>query len=635
MGICASSGAFHAIVMADDRICIVKQSRLISIHALCTGSILALMAVPAVPAVAQQEVPDTLSARILPPTSPWKGASERLIVAAGDPWITPAEAAGFRTTPRYAEVRAWLERLAAASPLITVKSFGHTTEGRELIYVRASKGATGQGRERKPVVLVQGGIHAGEIDGKDAGLMLLRDIALRGKHSLLDTVDLVFVPIYNIDGHEQMSAYNYPHIRGPAEKGRDANARNIDLNRDYAKLDAPESRAMIGLIRSLDPILYIDCHVSEGFDMQYDVTYTYAGWGRYARHRATAGWLEDRFGPAVSRALSKAGHVPTIYPSPIDTRRPDKGIRYSPEGPRYSTGYGDFIGMPTVLVENHMLKPYRRRVLGTYVLLEAALRIAGTDATRISAAKAEDRASRPAELLTRWTPAADPIGWVDNFKGVAFDSYRSPASGRLEQRWLSRPISFRMPIIGQEPVETVRLPKAWWVPPSQTEVIERLRLHGIAFDTIAAPRTLTVDQVRLIDPKVMRPMEGRYPITARFAHEGAEQVMPVGSVRVPADQPLGLLAAALLEPESQDSFLAWGFFPEMLSAAPDTDAFVLAALGEHLLATDERLKTAFEAKLRDEPAFAADPDARLAWLYARAGPGHPYVLRYPIARELH
>ncbi|MBB4611216.1 hypothetical protein GGQ89_003462 [Sphingomonas yabuuchiae] len=200
----------------------------------------------------------------LPPTLPWSGKSEALIAKAGDPWITPVEASGFRTTPRYAEVRAWLARLQAASPFIRVETFGHTTQGREMIYVRASKGGAG-----KPVVLVQGGIHSGEIDGKDAGLMLLRDIALRGKDSLLDQVDLVFVPIYNIDGHEQRSAYNYPHIRGPVEKGRDANARNIDLNRDYAKLDAPESRAMIGLIRALDPILYIDCHVSEGFDMQY------------------------------------------------------------------------------------------------------------------------------------------------------------------------------------------------------------------------------------------------------------------------------------------------------------------------------------------------------------------------------
>ena len=233
-----------------------------------------------------------------------------------------------------------------------------------------------------------------------------------------------------------------------SREGRACTARGINLNRDYAKADAPETRAMIALLRRLDPILYVDCHASDGFEMGYDITFTYAGWGRYARHRATADWLEARFGPAAVGALEEAGHHPTIYPSPIDTRTPLKGIRYSPEGPRYSTGYGDFIGVPTVLVENHMLKPYRQRVLGTYVLLEAALRIAAADAGRIAAAKLADRASRPLELLTRWTPADRPIGWIGKFKGVVFDTYRSPASGRMEQRWLGKPVSWRMPIIG-------------------------------------------------------------------------------------------------------------------------------------------------------------------------------------------
>ena len=564
-----------------------------------------------------------------PPARPWSGRSERLLVKPGDKWITPAEAADFRTTPRYAEVKTWLEQLAAASPLLTLHTFGRTGEGRELLYVRAS-----QGGPAKPVVLVQAGIHAGEIDGKDAGLMLLRDIALRGKAHLLDRVDLVFVPIYNIDGHEQLSAWNFPQLRGPAEKGREVNARNLNLNRDYAKADAPETRAMLALLRELDPLLYIDCHVSEGFDMQYDITFTYAGWGTYARHRATADWLQGRFGPAVTQALTQAGHTPTIYPSPIDTREPTKGIRYSPEGPRYSTGYGDLISVPTVLVENHMLKPYRQRVLGTYVLLEAALKIAAQDAERIAAAKATDRASRPTELLTRWAPAPQPIGWVEQFKGIAFETYLSPASGRLEQRWTGRPITFRMPIIGQQPTESVRLPKAWWVPAAQAEVLDRLRLHGIAFETITTPRTLPLDQVQLVDPKLLPPSEGRVPLAATFVHAAGEQTLPAGSVRVPADQPLGLLAAALLEPESQDSFLAWGFFPEILTPAPSTDDFILAALGERLLATDPQVKAAFEAKLHAEPAFAADPNARLAWLYAHAGPGHPYRWQYPIAREL-
>lgn len=242
------------------------MSRLLSVAALCAAGT----------ATAQQPTHTPLPglpASVLPPALPWSGASEKLIVAKGRSVDHAAEQAGFATTPRYAEVEAWLRRLDAASPLISLETFGRTGEGRDMVLVRASKGGAG-----KPVVLVQAGIHAGEIDGKDAGLMLLRDIAMRGKDRLLDKVDLVFVPVYNIDGHEKMSRWNFPALRGPAEKGYVGNSRNINLNRDYAKADAPESRAMIGLLRRLDPILYIDCHVSDGFDMQYDITFTYAGW---------------------------------------------------------------------------------------------------------------------------------------------------------------------------------------------------------------------------------------------------------------------------------------------------------------------------------------------------------------------
>lgn len=596
------------------------MSRLLGAAALCVAGT----------AIAQQpsHVPlPGLPASVLPPAMPWSGASENLIVGKDDPWITPAEQTGFATTPRYAEAEAWLKRLDSASPLISLETFGRTGEGRDMLLVRASKGGAG-----KPVVLVQAGIHAGEIDGKDAGLMLLRDIALRGKDGLLDKVDLVFVPVYNIDGHEKISRWNFPALRGPAEKGYVGNTRNINLNRDYSKADAPESRAMIGLLRRLDPILYIDCHVSDGFDMQYDTTFTYAGWGRYAYHRATADWLEARFGPNVMAALEKAGHIPTIYPSPIDTREPTKGIRQAPEGPRYSTGYGDFIAVPTVLVENHMMKPYRQRVLGTYVLLEAALNLAGLDALQIASAKASDRASRPIKMLTRWKPTAQPIGWIEQFKGIAFDTYASPASGREEQKWLGRPVDWRMPIIGQYPVETVRLPKGWWVPAGQTDIIDRLSLHGIRYDVLDAPRTLTLDRVRLVDPKSMPVRDARMPLDTKLLHEDVTETLPTGTVYVSANQPLGLLAAALLEPESQDSFLAWGFFPEILATPPGAEDFVRAPIADALLAGDPQIRAEFEAKLATDAIFAADSRARLDWLSERLPDRSTYYHIYPIRR---
>lgn len=189
----------------------------------------------------------------LPPVGAWHGASEALIVAPDDPWSTPAERNDFASTPSYDETRAWLERLVAASPLLSLDVFGKSSEGRDLLLVRAHKGAPG-----KPVVLAQAGIHAGEIDGKDAGLMLLRDIAQRGKDHLLDQVDLVFVPIFNADGHEQRGPLIGAALRGPQQMGWNTTTRGINLNRDYLtwkrRKRARWSRCCIAWIRRFTSI---------------------------------------------------------------------------------------------------------------------------------------------------------------------------------------------------------------------------------------------------------------------------------------------------------------------------------------------------------------------------------------------
>ena len=565
----------------------------------------------------------------LPADRPWSGASERLVAKKTDPWITPTESSGFVDTPDYATTRAWLEKLVAASPLLKMESFGTSPEGRDLYYIRASKGAAG-----KPVLLAQGGIHSGEIDGKDAGLMLLRDIALRGKDELLDKADLVFVPIFNVDGHERKSAYSRPNQRGPALQGWRTTAQNLNLNRDYLKADAPEMQAMIALIRKLDPALYLDLHVTDGADYQYDITMGFVGWeGYYARSPAIGRWLDTRFRPAISGALTREGHIPGLYVSGLDDRDPDKGMALGADTPRYSTGYGDVARIPTVLVEAHSLKNYRQRVLGTYVLVEAALKLIGDDAAGVRVAIAADRAARPTETVLRWKPQPEPLYTVD-FLGVAHDRYRSPASGRDEVRWLGTPVTQKMPVFDEEPALTMTLPRAWWVPASATAAIERLQRHGVAFATLTAPRTLSVDMVRLVNPRIGKADEGRVPLTAGFVHERRRETFPAGSVRVPSDQPLAVLAAQLLEAESPDGVLAWNFFPAILQRTEYMEAYVTAPMADTMLARDPALKAEFEAKLAADKAFAADGDARLAWFYAQTPYFDDRYLLYPVAREI-
>ncbi len=567
----------------------------------------------------------------LPPILPWNGASEKLVAPITDPWITPAEANGFETTPTYAQTRAYVDRLVAASPLLKVERFGYSAQGRELYAVRASK----PGRA-KPVLLAQAGIHSGEIDGKDAGLMLLRDIALRGKDGLLDRADFLFIPIFNADGHERTSEFNRPNQRGPRAQGWRTTAQNLNLNRDYLKADTPEMKAMIGLLRNVQPTLYLDLHVTDGTDYQYDITFAFPGWGGYYAHSAAIGrWLDQRYRPSVTAALDRAGHIPGMYVAAHDPRQPDKGIDLYADQPRYSTGYADLARIPAVLVETHSLKPYKQRVLGTYVLLEESLRLVGAEDAAIGAAIAADRASRPRTHVLTWKAAPRPLYTITDFKGVAHESYRSPASGGREVRWLGRPVTQAMPVLGQVPDKVVTLPAAWWVPATKPDVIALLRLHGIQFQTLDRQRTLTLDMVRLVDPKTRSADEGHIPLAVtRFVHAARQESFPAGSVRVPSDQPLGLLAAAMLEPEGSDSLLQWNFFPEILQRTEYIEGYVIAPLAERMLAADPKLRAEFQAKLRADHKFARDPDARLQWFYARTPYYDERFLLYPIGREL-
>lgn len=582
---------------------------------------------------AAQTAPFPTPDRILPPAPAWSGRSERLIAPADHPWITPSERTGLTATPSYDETIAWLRRLDAASPLISMEPFGRTAEGRTLWVVTAAAG--GRFDPAKPTVLAQAGIHSGEIDGKDAGLMLLRDMAFRGKAGLLDRANLLFTPVFNADGHERASPYNRPNQRGPAAQGWRTTAQNLNLNRDYLKADSPEMRAMLGLLRRYDPDLYLDLHVTDGMDHQYDVTFAYNGWnGRGAWSPGVARWLDRTLRPTVTSALQRQGHIPGPYLDLKDVRRPEAGVSIVSSGPRFSTGYGDLAGVPTVLLETHSLKPYRQRVLGTYVFVEQALKTAAEQGAALRRAKAADRARRPASIPSGWTESAQPVGTMA-YLPLRAELRPSPMTGREEIRYLGAPApALRVPVYGSEPARSLSRPRAYWVPATKPEVIERLALHGVRFERLTAPRTVSVDMLRASEAAPAKAVnEGRVAVEAKgFTAERHRETYPAGSVRVPTDQPLGSLAMLMLEPEGEESLFAWGFFPEILQRTEYIESYAMAPLAERMLAADPKLRVEFEGALKDS-AFAADPDARLAWFYRRTPYYDERHLLYPVGRE--
>lgn len=587
---------------------------------------------------------------LLPPLPEWHGASESLIAPAEHPWITPAEASGLEETPDYEATLGWLRRLDEASPRIALRSFGRSAGGRELIVVIASRqpvaNAAGLRANGRPTFLAQAGIHAGEIDGKDAGLMLLRDLAFGAKAELLERANFLLIPFLNADGHERRSPFNRPNQRGPRVQGWRTNAQNLNLNRDYAKLDSPEVRSLISLIREWQPDLYYDLHVTDGYDHQYDITFgSHEGTRKYSP--AIERWLSSRLMPATYAALRSSGHVPGVYADPVNGRDLEEGLKSGAPAARFSAGYGDRTHLPAVLVETHSLKDYRRRVLGTYVTLEAALRTLGSEGGALRKAIARDRASRPRTVPMTWVSDAPlstsefdprdtsqaPMREID-FLGVEYDHYDSPASGTREVRWLGRPKTFKVRLYGDKPVLEITRPKAYWVPGSETGVIERLRLHGVDMEVLEADRTVRVEMFRLVGPKpATSSFEGRFPLVTSVRAELRQETFRAGSVRVSTDQVLGDWAMTLLEPRSDDSFLAWGFFPHVLQRTEYMENYVLAPLADRMLAADPRLKLEFDARVKADPAFAGDAQARLNWFYERTPFLDPAYLLYPIGRE--
>ena len=582
--------------------------------------------------------PRAAMSAILPPEIPWDGRSKDVIAPPGDPWITPAEASGLTQTPRYDATVAWLRRLCDAAPELEMLSIGRTSEGRDIWMVVATRAggftpealrATGQ-----PILLAQAGIHAGEIDGKDAGMMLLRDLTVGGRRrDLLDRAHLLFVPMLNADGHERFSSHARVNQRGPSECGWRTTARNLNLNRDYTKLEAPETRAIIAVLNTWQPDLYLDLHVTDGADYQYDITWGYNGAGGHSPAITT--WFEKTLDPKLTDALRGHGHIPGPLVFLLDNAAPSRGNQGWNAGPRFSNGYGDVRHLPTVLVENHSLKPYRQRVLGTYVLLESALRTLGEDAGTLRTAVASDRARRPRTVPLEWRVSRRKAPPMKEFLGIESRLVSSAASGSRYPEYTGKPVTLRIPFpVADEDSITGDRPKAYWIPAAWSEIIAKLELHGIAMQRLGSGREVEVDVDRILKPELARePFEGRVRVTASFATERRKRSFPAGSVRVSTDQPLGDLAVVLLDPRSPDSFFAWGYFPEVLQATEYVEAYVLEPLADRMLAESFDLRAEFQKTLRGDSVLAADPVARRQWLYERSPYFDSEWRVLPIARE--
>ena len=557
---------------------------------------------------------------------------------------TVAEKSGFQRTGRYEEVARLCDAFAQTwRDRVRCVEFGRSPEGRPMLaLVVTQAGALQPEQARKkgiPVMLAQGGIHAGEIDGKDAGFLALRQM-LEGKAAphALESFVLVFVPVFNVDGHERFGRWNRPNQNGPQEMGWRATGQNLNLNRDYAKADAPETRALLRLLNEWDPILYVDLHVTDGAQFEHDIANIVEP--RYAG--------DPQLQPAgralvaeLNRKLTAQGSLPLdFYPNLVETDNPASGFEVAVQTPRYSTGYWALRNRYALLVETQSWKDYPTRVRvtrNTLVVLAEMMARQGREWASL-ARSADQRARRIGGEEVALEYDNGPHVTTIDFRGVAYTRDPSPISGATVTHYdPTMPQVWRVPLRDEIITKiAVRAPRGGYVVSSAHAawVGERLAVHGIEFTRIdKAFDALDVEAFRATKTTFDKaPSQGHMTVSLEGRWLTERRALPAGSLYVPVGQPKARLLMALLEPLSADSFVAWGFFNSVFETVEYAEPYVTEQIAEEMLARDPEVAAAFKRRLEEDPEFARSPDARLEFFYRRHASWDERRDLYPVFR---
>ena len=558
---------------------------------------------------------------------------------------TIAEQSGFARTGRYDEVERLCAAFAARWPgKARCFEFGRSPEGRPLLALAASDDGVldpeSVRAHQRPVVFFQGGIHAGEIDGKDAGFIALRQM-LEGRESrgALSRTTVLFVPVFNVDGHERFGAWNRPNQRGPVEMGWRVTAQNLNLNRDYAKVEAPEMRALLGLVNAWDPILYADLHVTDGAELREDLSVEVEpGHGWDLELGRTGHALRD---DVLARLQRKGFHALPFYPSFVGGDDPDSGLAVGVGSPRYSTSYWATRNRFGALVETHSWQEYPRRVAATRETIHAMVELAARDGVKwLEAAHAADERARllggkPVPLTFKNTDAVQTV----DLRGYEYTREASAVSGQAWIRYDStKPTVWRLPLKYEvQPALTVTAPATGYVVPSSHAawLSEKLALHGIEFQRVAAPQPASAVQTFRVDKVTVAAgtFEGRSVTTVEGAWRDEKRDIGVGALFVPIAQPKARLVMSLLEPQAPDSFVSWSYFSTAFERKEYMENYVTEAVARQMLSQDAALKEEFERRLREDADFAGSPAARLEFFYRRHPSWDERYGLYPVYRR--
>jgi murein tripeptide amidase MpaA len=556
--------------------------------------------------------------------------------------ITTGEKSDWNLTGPYSEAVELAHRLERASRFVKVVDFGVTPEGRTMIALVVSKDRAftpeAAARTNKAIILIQSGIHSGEIEGKDTALMLVRDMTVTKRFAAwLDKAIFVVIPVFNVDGHEHTSPYHRPSQNGPKSTGLRANAQRLNLNRDYIKADTPEMRAWLKLYNAWLPDFMFDNHVTDGADFQYDVTWDMA---RNQDLAEPAGaWVRDRFVPELDKRMAADGHMVAPYGG-LRTVGDKREFFMEVFSPRYSHLYSAVQDRPCLLVETHSLKAAKTRAWANYDIMRHSidivvedpegLRKAVREADREMMSRAGDRSAPPVYLAGKVSDKSRPVV----YHALKNGPYQSEVTGAMVNRYLAEKDDIETRIHDQiDTTVEVQVPLGYLIPSAWKELADELALHGVEMERTPKAMEQEFETYRFSGVKFgTAPFEGRVMVDfeAKLVKEKIE--IPMGSYWVPLKQRRARLIMAMLEPQAPDSLARWGFLNAVFEGREGVGEYLSEPIARRMMADSPELRKQFEERVAADAAFAGDRRARVEWWMERSGYAAGDAGRYPVVR---
>ena len=551
-------------------------------------------------------------------------------------FLTVFEKSEGKETGTYSEVIRFYKNLSATYPEISMQEMGLTDSGLPLHMVVFNTDTYfdfSEIKKSKRILLINNGIHPGEPDGIDATMMLFRDLA-QGTIKMPKHTVLVTIPIYNIGGSLNRNSGTRANQNGPKAYGFRGNARNYDLNRDFIKCDTDNAKSFAQIFHLVQPDVFIDNHVSNGADYQYTLTHL------FTQHNKLGGilgeYLNQEMMPLLEKKLADKEWDITPYVN-VFNQVPEVGFSQFMDYPRYSTGYTALWNVLGMMVETHMLKPYKQRVEGTYELMISMLEIIEENHEKIALLRegSINNFKEGTEYPLDWQIDTTRISTL-KFKGFEGKMITSEVTGSQRLKY-DRDKPFTKDVKYQnyfKPSIQVTVPKAYVVPQGWHDVVELLKLNQVQMKRFEKDTTLTVTSYKIAGFETRKnAYEGHYPHYNTTINASKENItFRKGDYYIATNQPAKRYLLETLEPQAPDSFFNWNFFDTILQQKEGFSPYVFEDTAKVMLDNNDQLRTEFQKKKENDKDFSANWYMQLNWLYQQSIHAEKTYMQYPIYR---